>query len=276
MLPHAPPFLGKAGTIVDVETTAPRSSSAPAGVAANNAQALVASRVRVKWKGTGRSQWYSGIIVAYDARKRVHKISYDDGEVHDHHLEDLVWALLPRNNKALSPSGASAPRRPAASATPDSLAGEHVCRHVGTVEGRDLFQEHTEDGYMSIISSPACTESQATLSASEDAGDSSVESESHSASPSVSPGASPSAAARSAPPVAMAPPPAPPRAPSAESWKDVADGGPAADFTPIHKLAPGAKKAGPLDYDEGFEIVDAADAVEIAALATKVKGAQIE
>lgn len=276
MIPHAPPFLGRAGVIVDVDTQIPNTTKH------TTPTTLLHARIRVKWKGTGRSQWYSGRVTAYNARKCVHTVTYDDGEEHNHHLSDLVWQLLPN---AGSPGGTGDGRKQ--QRAPDDpgnlvgehcrnlVAGEHMCRHVGTVEGRDLFQERIDDDYLSIISSPACAASQTTLSESEASGSSASDSDgdsSHSASPTVTPGTRRVATAQGMPragadagAASVAPPPVPPRVPSAEEWKNVADGEAVAEFQPIHNLS--------VDYDEGFEIVDAADAVDVDALVDEGKGA---
>ena len=156
MMPRAPPFLGgTAGPIVDVDTTAATTATSTTSSGASSGSALLQQRVRVKWKGTGRSQWYSGRIVAYDARKRVHTVVYDDGETHAHHLGDLVWQTLPEHTSSVgsaasSPAagrgkGAAGGAGRGAGGTPDSLDG-----HLGTVEGRDLYEHNTDEGYMII------------------------------------------------------------------------------------------------------------------------------
>lgn len=280
MMPRGPPFLGSnnTGPIVNSDTTAACCGDSGAGSGRHsstgvNARALVNARVRVKWKGTGRSQWYSGRIVGYNQTEHTHTVSYDDGETHAHHLGDLVWQVLAGTVAGSPAAGGDSQKR---GMTSDSLlAGErHSDGHLGTVEGRDLFQEHVDEGYMRIISSPACADSQATLSDTGcDTGDESgSKSESESSSESESGGGSAengvnNAGLASAPAV-TAPPPAAPLASPANKWEAMAGSEPATEFTRVH---PVAHSTVAIDVDgaalaESFEIVSAADAIKAEAL----------
>ncbi|KAL3923149.1 MAG: hypothetical protein SGPRY_004313 [Prymnesium sp.] len=82
--------------------------------------ALVGQKVRVWWGGEGT--WYSGAVVRYSTRRRLHLVHYDDDDQREHELDGPLeeWELLPSKSASAAVGEAVRPpmKPPATPAAP--------------------------------------------------------------------------------------------------------------------------------------------------------------